>query len=218
MIVPDSPPAGEVAGRAAAAALAGQRVLTPARVPDGLPPVHYTVTAATTLSYTFSAAKVRAAAEASGHPLPAMPPGLDGSTIHVTIGPIVIATYAYPGGKERADAVPALIVAQAPRPRVTSTGAGVSEIEDYLLSQPGISPRLVREIRAIGDPTTTLPIPVPIDLVAAHRVTVQGVSGLAIGDNTRVGSGVIWEKDGMVYGVAGGMPESKVLSIAETLR
>jgi hypothetical protein len=106
---------------------------------------------------------------------------------------------------------------QAPAPSVASTGASVHQILDYLLAQPGISPSLVSEIKAIGDPTSTLPIPVPIDLATAQTVSINGATGLAIGDSTFVGSGVVWEQDGMVYGVAGGMPESDILAIARSL-
>jgi hypothetical protein len=49
-------------------------------------------------------------------------------------------------------------------------------------------------------------------------VQVQGTSGLAVGDNTGIGSGVIWEKDGVVYGVAGALPESQILAIANSLQ
>jgi hypothetical protein len=109
-------------------------------------------------------------------------------------------------------------VAEAAQPRITSTGATAKEIEDYLLEQPGVSPQLAAEIKAIGDPTTALPIPVPVERATAQAVQVQGVSGLAVGDNTGLGSGVIWEKDGVVYGVAGALPESQILAIANSLQ
>jgi hypothetical protein len=113
--------------------------------------------------------------------------------------------------------IPSLVVAEAARPRITSTGATAKEIEDYLLAQPGVSPQLAAEIKAIGDPTTALPIPVPVERATAQTVQVQGTSGLAVGDNTGIGSGVIWEKDGVVYGVAGALPESQILAIANSL-
>ena len=103
-------------------------------------------------------------------------------------------------------------------PAVTSTDATVAGIEDYLLKQPGISPQLAAAIRAIGDPSSTLPIPIPIDMASAKTVQVQGVSGLAIGDITAAGSGVIWQKNGVVYGVAGFLPESEILAIANGLQ
>ena len=73
-------------------------------------------------------------------------------------------------------------------------------------------------IRSIGDPTTTLPIPVPIEYATSSKVTVQGVQGVALGDNTGLGSGVIWIKDGNVFAVAGPLKQSDVLDVARNLK
>jgi hypothetical protein len=51
-----------------------------------------------------------------------------------------------------------------------------------------------------------------------HSVQVQGVPGYAVGDNTGLGSGVIWEKGGIIYGVAGTLSQDAVLSVANSLR
>jgi hypothetical protein len=237
------PTAQQVASAAAATAASGLVMRTPASLPAGVPTnATYAVLSQGTASFTFSAARAQAAAAAAGKTLPAMPAGLDGSTLQVTIGPAVVATYGgnvgISGGDTRLRGrhagkkgvamvraavqqqgdIPSLVVAEAAQPRVTSTGAAVKEIEDYLLAQPGVSPQLASEIRAIGDPSTTLPIPIPVDRTTAQTVQVQGVSGLAVGDNTGLGSGVIWEKDGVVYGVAGALPESQVLAIANSLQ
>lgn len=213
--VPASTNARTVADAAAAARVAGLAVRVPSALPAGVPrAVNYSVALPSTASFTFSAAKARAAAAKTKQPLPPMPASLDGSTLRVTVGPIVIATY---GGDLHGSGIPTLLIAQAPAPRVTSTRATTSTILHYLLAQPGISPRLAASIRAIGDPSTTLPIPIPIDLASAQRVPVQGVQGLAIGDATGIGSAVVWQKGGMVYGVAGTLPESQILAIAASL-
>jgi hypothetical protein len=107
---------------------------------------------------------------------------------------------------------------QAPVPSVTSTGATVAQLEDYLLRQPGVSPGLAAEIRAIGDPETTMPIPIPIDRAFGQRVTVHGVAGLGIGDNTGVGGVVVWQRGGTIFAVAGQLRQSDILAIAESMR
>ena len=232
------PTAQSVASAADAAAAAGLVVRTPASLPVSVPTdVTYAVLSHGTASFTFSAAKAQAAADAAGKTLPTMPAGLDGSTLQVTIGPAVVATYGgdmgsviggakaghtgngqeSEGGAPGGGTLPNLVVAEAAQPHVSSTGASVKEIEDYLLAQPGVSPQLASQIKAIGGPSTTLPIPIPVDRATAQTVQVQGVSGLAVGDNTGLGSGVIWEKDGVVYGVAGALPESQILAIANSL-
>jgi hypothetical protein len=237
------PEAREVASAAAAAAASGLAVRIPASLPAGVPMnATYTVLSQGTASFTFSAARAQAAAAATGKTLPPMPAGLDGSTLQATIGPAIVATYGGNVGISSGDTtlrgrhagikdvvtgraavqqegdIPSLVVAEAAQPRIRSTGATAQEIEDYLLEQPGVSPQLAAEIKAIGDPATALPIPLPVERATAQTVQVQGVSGLAVGDNTGLGSGVIWEKDGVVYGVAGALPESQILAIANSLQ
>ncbi|HET9342108.1 MAG TPA: hypothetical protein VFO25_04200 [Candidatus Eremiobacteraceae bacterium] len=114
--------------------------------------------------------------------------------------------------------LPPLVVVEAVAPRVYSTGATTREIEDYLLAMPGVAPQLADEIRAIGDPSTTMPIPVPIDKSYSQQVAIDGAQGLAIGDNTGVGGMIVWQKNGIVYGVCGGMQQRQLMEIAQSLR
>jgi hypothetical protein len=114
--------------------------------------------------------------------------------------------------------MPALVIGQMVAPKVSSTGATVKELEDYVLSLPGVSPNLATALRSIDDPTSTLPIPIPVDMAHADKITVAGAPGLAIGDSTGLGSAVIWEKGGIIYGVGGPLPESQVIDIASSLR
>jgi hypothetical protein len=200
--------------------------------------VHVRVTSARSGSFTFQAAKARASAARNHAVLPPMPAGIDGSTLYATLGPVVLAVYgdlpAYspalgsmkPGASRfrarllsRSSNLPSstLAVVQAPAPRVYSSGASVSEIVAYLLAQPGMPADLAAQIRAIGDPSTTLPIPIVLDRSVAQRVPVQGVQGLAIGDETGVGSAVIWQRAGMVYAVTGPLSESELLAVANSL-
>jgi hypothetical protein len=114
--------------------------------------------------------------------------------------------------------LPPLVIVEAVAPRVYSTRATTREIEDYLLSMPGVAPQLADEIRAIGDPSTTMPIPVPIDKSYSQQIAIDGVQGLAIGDNTGVGGMIIWQKNGIVYGVCGTMQQRQLMEIAQSLR
>jgi len=114
--------------------------------------------------------------------------------------------------------LPPLVIVEAVAPRVYSTGATTREIEGYLLSMPGVAPQLADEIRAIGDPSTTMPIPVPIDKSYSQQVSIDGTRGLAIGDNTGVGGMILWQKNGIVYGVCGGMQQQQLMEVAQSLR
>ena len=214
---------------AEASSLAGYSVLVPSSLPKNVPtPARYEFAPGQNASFTFSAQKAEATAAKQGKQIPAMPTNLNGSTLVVTTKPAVITTYT--NGSFNSKSVKnmdektlesqnsqILIIGQMPAPVVTSTGASASEIEQYLLAQPGISPDLAQAIRAIGDPTTTLPIPVPVDRAASHSVQVQGVTGLAVADQTGLGGGIIWEKNGYVYGVAGTYSESDLLNVANSL-
>ena len=91
-------------------------------------------------------------------------------------------------------------------------------MESYLLAQPGITPQLKAAINAIGDPNTTLPIPIPVQYATSTTVTIQGVKGVALGDNTGVGSAVIWVKKGVVYAVAGSIKQTDAIEIANNLK
>lgn len=212
-----------VAGPAQAAALARMPLRVPASLPRNVVGrVQWRVSSGHSVMFTFSAARAAAAAAAHHRPVPPMPRSLDGSTLQITVGPLVALTVGDEPARTRqgrasGDDNPELVIAQAPVPRVLSTGASVRDIEGYLLRQPGIPPRLAAQILSISDPTSVLPIPVPIDKASAQQVWVQGVRGLAVGDNTGVGAVVIWQRDGFVYGVAGPFPESEVLAIANSL-
>lgn len=172
--------------------------------------------------FTFSKDKAAAAAAQAGKPLPALPAGMDGAKLTVTIGPAVAEIYGNlnkpTSGSDLTQAnLPQLIVAASSAPVATSTQVTVKQLADYIATMPGISPELIAAIKAIGDSGTTLPVPVPIEFGTASRVQVQGVDGVALGDNTGVGAGVIWIKNGVVYGVVGTIKQADAIDVANHL-
>jgi hypothetical protein len=94
----------------------------------------------------------------------------------------------------------------------------VRQLEDYLLSVPGIPAGVASEIRAVGNPTQTIPVPIPIDLASGSTVTINGARGLLIGDSTGLGSAVIWQHNGVVYAIAGTLTTNEVLGVARSTR
>jgi hypothetical protein len=198
-----------------AAQLAGFHVAVPAKVPDSLPlPARYGLASGFDESFTFSAKKAGATATRAGGSLPPMTQHLDGTTINVAFGPLVYQTWGTSQGKDATG----LVIVEAKSPVVRSTGATLQELESYLLALPNVSPELADQIRAIGDLSTTLPVPFMGDKQTAQNVTVNGVQGVAIGDNTGIGAGVIWQKDGVIYFVGGSLKEDQVLDVANGLR
>jgi hypothetical protein len=167
----------------------------------------------TTATFVFSAAKARDSAAAAGRTAPPMPAKLDGSTLVITGGPAIVVSYADPAHPEGG-----VFVGVAKAPTVASDGASVVEIQSYLLSQPTMSPALAAQIRAMGDPASTLPVPIPVGQAAAKTVNVHRTSGLFVGDSTGLGSGVLWQQNGLVYVVAGTLTEAETLAIANSLQ
>jgi hypothetical protein len=174
-------------------------------------------------TFTFSADKAKAAAAGHGKALPAMPKGIDGATLTITVGPAVGEIFGnlqqnHNPPDSNSINLPQLVVARSAVPTARSTQVSVSQLEAYILDQPGISPELRNAIKAVGDPSTTLLIPIPVQYATSKDVTVQGVPGIALGDNTGVGSGVVWVKGGSVYVVAGSIKQQDALTIANNLK
>ncbi|MDP9111804.1 MAG: DUF4367 domain-containing protein, partial [Candidatus Eremiobacteraeota bacterium] len=205
------------------------KVRRPGALPAGIAnAVTYDVHTPAQFDFTFSAAKARAFAARSKKRMAPLPANLDGTVLSLRIGSMLIAAYGRPphmGGAEgrrarRTSGVASgdfVLVVQSRLPSVRSTGASLAELEEYMLASPGISPEFAARIRALGDLSQTLPIPYRPDKQTSTQVTVDGVSGLALGDNTGLGSGVIWQKDGVLYGVAGSLSQDAAIAIANGL-
>jgi len=212
-----------VTSAAEAATVSGLHVPVVGKLPNGVSSnVTYAAMPAAVGVFTFDAAKAAAAAAKAGKTLPAMPAGMDGSKLTVTVGPAVVEIFGNLNAGAPSDAsqlsLPQLVVGESSAPVVTSSGVTTQQRENYLRSLPGVSPKLAAAIRAVKDPSTTLPIPIPIEYATSKSVTVQGVGGVAVGDNTGLGAGVIWIKSGTVYGVAGALKQDAILDIANGLK
>ena len=172
-------------------------------------------------TFTFSASKAAAAAASTGKALPKLPKGMDGATLTVTVGPAVGEIYG-DMNKQSTSAnevnLPQLIIGKATAPVVTSTQVSTKDLEDYILTIPGLSPDLKTAIRGIQNPSSTLIIPVPVGYTTSTQVSINGTNGVALGDNTGTGGGVVWVgKDGYVYVVAGSIKRDDAVNIAKTL-
>jgi hypothetical protein len=224
------------ADAADASAAMGMSVLTPQYLPAAVSgsPTYITVPRQSA-TFTFSAAQAQAVAQVT------MPANIDGTSVQMTTGNAVVAVYggqalldqlagvpsggqvappAHDGGplSSVANQIPQLIVMKAEAPVATITGASAEDIREYLLSQPGISDRLADAVRAIGDPTKTWPIPVPVGEVNTRSVTVQGVRGTAFSDLSGFVAGVLWVKNGFIHAVGAPLSEGEVLNVANSLR
>ncbi len=193
-----SGPAHPVSSLSEATAEAGFPVSLPARLPTGVGTVQQLVVqprVSATVTFNSTAA------------------GLAGSSVTLDAGPAVLAEYGAAGGTD----LPTLAVATMPRPTALSTGASLSQIEAFLLSQPGIPPELAEEVRLLGDLRTTLPVPVPPG-ASVRSVQVAGWPGVLLADSSNAAAGVVWEDGrGMLHVVAGILDPQDVLNVADQL-
>lgn len=211
---PNAAAAGQAAGIAAPAV---------AKLPSGVSAApRYAVVSGGVVTFTFNSALARAAAARAGGRLPALPEGLDGSTLTVSIAPAVVVSYGFdlaslyqggalPTGSE------AFVVVASRTPTVSTTGVTARTLEDYLLSVPGIPAEVASELRALGNPEQTVPVPIPIDLGSASTVSINGSPGILIGDSTQLGSVVVWTHNGVVEAVAGTLSSSEALGVARSV-
>lgn len=206
----------DVANVQEASSRAGFPVLQPdpATLPPGAaktPKVRFAPPSETRL--TFDRQKTREYFDSINRKDLALPERLHGSTLVVALPPIVMLEYA------TADNKPAVMVGQAREVQVGVEGtASLDEVRNFLLGLPDLPPDLARQLRSIQDWTSTLPIPVPVDKMTWQETNIAGAQAYILNDNTGLGSGVIWQRDGRILGVAGPMKATDLRRVAESLR
>jgi hypothetical protein len=208
-----------VAGGAQAASATGLRQLR-ATLPADVPAhVTWEVVDRGTATFTFDSATADAAAARAGRAAPTIPAGLNGTAVTVVAGPAMFAVYgATPNPSARQiDSLPTLAIAEVVRPTASTNGATLQQLEDFLVAQPDVTPQLAAEIRAIGNPASTLPIPVITGLMTSQTISIDGVPAVVASDSSGLGSAVVWEKGGVVYAVGGLLSQSEVVDIARSL-
>jgi hypothetical protein len=209
----------------ASAAAGGLKAPTVGNLPKGISTtVTYVAMSQAQAVFTFDASKASTAASKQGKTLPALPKGMDGAQLTVTVGPAVGEVFGNLNQQQQSGNspsnlnLPQLVVGVSSAPTAVSTQVSLKQMEAYLVSMPGVSKELKAAINAIGDPSTTLPIPIPVQYATSTTVTVQGVKGVALGDNTGVGSAVIWVKNHEVFAVLGSIKQTDAISIANNLK
>jgi len=204
-----------VATPAAASRLVGFPVALPdaAALPSGVDPrPRIVVSPARQLRFTLDAAKVGRYLEAHGRSGASVPAGLDGATLVANVPAAALLEYV------AADGSPRLVVGQSRELTASVQGTVTLEaLREFLLDLPGLPPQTVRQLRAIGDWRDTLPLPVPADRIDWRSTTIHGVQGLLLGERNGLGSAVIWQRDGRIYGVAGLLRQASVRRVAESL-
>jgi hypothetical protein len=190
----------QVGSLADAEAVTGISVTLPSTLPNGVSGVdRYEVLPKVTATIAFGA---NAGA------------GLSGSSLVVSLGPAVAASYS---GATTLDGIGPLGILTVAQPVATSSGATTSQIENYLLSQPGVPADLAEEIRLLGNLQKTLPIPTPPG-VTSESTQIGGSRAVILVDNSNAASGAIWEdQGGDIHVVAGLLDKGDLLSVAQQI-
>ncbi len=192
--------AGQIASLADAEAATGLAVTLPTTLPNGVSGIdRYAVMPKVTATIAFGVG--------AGS-------GLSGSSLVVSLGPAVAVSYS---GATTIDDIGPLAIVTVAQPIVTSTGATTSQIENFLLSQPGVPADVAAEIRLLGNLQTTLPIPTPPG-ASSESTEIDGSPAVVLVDNSNTVSGAIWEDhNGVVHAVAGLLDKEDVLSVAQQI-
>ncbi len=192
--------AQEVSSIARASALTHLAYSAPATLPAGVgSPSGIAVQPQVTATVTFS--------QKAG-------PGIAGSTLEITGGPAILIQY---GSRSGVAGLTTLAIAVMERPTASSTGATASQLEAFLLSRGGLPSGLAQELRLLGNPGTTLPVPVPSGMTA-QQLKIGGAPAVLITEPADAASGVIWEsQDGVVHGVGGLLDSKDVLGVARQI-
>ena len=141
-----------------------------------------------------------------------LPDGYDGATLIVNVPAGVLQEYRDPDG------LPAVLVGHAGT--VTAEVDGDIDLETlraFLLDLPGLPESVVRQLAEIDDWRTTLPVPVPMDRFGGRETTVDDAEAVLV-QQAGLGSALLWQRDGVVTGVAGRLDEAGLRAVVDSLR
>ena len=140
-----------------------------------------------------------------------VPAELDGASLVVAVPGAVGAVFTDDAGE------PHHVIGRSGILQITALGAPLEDIRAFLLGRDELPASLRRQLQGIEDWRHTLPIPVPVDGPAWRHVDVGERPGVAFGDDTGLGAAVIWQDGSGITGVAGTLPMSDALALAESL-
>src|SRR5258706_306943 len=94
--------------------------------------------------FTFDSTKAAAAAAKTGKSLPALPSGMEGAKLTVTVGPAILEVYGNLKANTNTNSssspqdinIPQLVIAESSAPVVTSSQDTAKQLENYILSIP----------------------------------------------------------------------------------
>lgn len=203
------------ADAAAASTMAGFPVRSPAQLPAGAALDSFTVQEGPAVRVDVAREQAQAILDALGITTIELP---EAEIFPVTadIAPIVSRLYRAEGGS--------VLLLQTPSPEVTlPAGIEPAQMGEALLLFLGMPPADARRVAQEIDWTSTLVIPLPTNVAQFREVTVDGVTGLLLeqtgaqapGELARI---VLWQRDGIIYVLAGDIRAELLLQMADSFR
>jgi hypothetical protein len=171
---------------------------------------HYYFLPAARVDFSFDRSRAAAYENRSGRRLPPMPADLNEARIRVTSGPGMVADFKRANGQM-------FTIVELHAPIVSSTGASMAEIENYLASLPGVPGDVSDQLKSLTSPSTMFPVPLNARSNAVSTIYVRGAKALAVGDETGLGSGILWQSQGIIYSVSGTIDISEATKLANAL-
>ena len=193
----------------------GAKLLLPAKLPAGYAKPETTESAGGTINFTLNTTKTNAVLKDFGATT-LLPDSLNRKTFTATLPNMIQTTYQ--GGANP------LIVAEAQSPELTAPeGTDIEAIRSALLALPFLPDDLRQQLSAIDDWQHTLIIP-SLD-GSSQNVTVAGSQGVYVSASDGVNNGIskartalVWQKDGLVYGIMGNFSVSEGLDMANSMQ
>jgi hypothetical protein len=167
----------------------------------------------TAFRITVNGEYVRLIQEALGKSEIPMPAGLEGARVDVEIPKVFTAIYPSERGS--------LLLIQAPSPDIAIPARlDMVELGAFALRLAGMPESEAVRLAGAIDWASTLVVPVPMQYATYTEVSVAGTDGLIIGERSENAVPellLLFERDGLVYGVQGRVPAEDLISIAESL-
>ncbi len=208
-----------VASAAQAASVSGLTLAQPASLPAGINPTpRAQAVAPSQVILTLNKAKADAYFQSKGSAV-RMATKFNGAQLIVNFPGVALLEYGGSNGGK-------VFLGQAGQldVKISVTNITVTEMRDFLLQMPGLSPDTVTILKNLTNWQTTIPLAIPTDRAGWSNTTVNGSyagSGVIINDNSGLGSALLWQTTAgsRSLGLAGyGLKAADLQNIASGLR
>ncbi len=211
-VVREKGPEQPVGDASQASSLAGYTVRTPSRLPEGASLNKFVVQSGPAMHYEVNRAALETFLQAAGAPTTGLPQ-TDKLTFDVDVANFVAQDYRI--GANRLEFM------QVPSPQVNlPEGIDPTALAETGFIYLGMPAEDAHRMATSIDWTSTLVVPLPTNAAQAREVTVDGVTGLLLQDTNRMqsDSGLVWEKNGILYFMSGHVDTRVLLDAADSLQ